>query len=252
MTDFLQRQNDTQTTQTDAQTTQTDAQTTQTEPETLAETRADAAVKAAYLTYEEGVEMHGEGNSWETTGSNRGPLVDEIQQDNSSKGEQWCGMFIGHSYQKAGIRSEIMDNLVFWSGYRLHMFFTEGKYIGGTFGSWWQPHRTAQIGSVTGEARKAALSSFNPRAGDVVLFRSDYSHVGMVTSYDPETGTLEVIEGNRGNRVQATVYDTGDGEITFIGRFNDSDYQPGGEVDSAVTNADHPTVEHSAGGGSIT
>ena len=216
----------------------------------LGQTRAEAAVKAAYLTYEEGVAQHGAGASWETTGSNRGPVVDEIQDANSSTGQEWCGMFIGDSYQKAGIREEIMSGLVFWSGYRLHLFFTQGRSLSGAFGQWWQTHQTTQLGSGTGQQRKAALDAFNPQPGDIALFRSDYSHVGMVTSYDSATGTLEIIEGNRGNRVQATAYDTGDGQITFLGRFNDSDYEPGGSVDAEVASAEMPQVSHGSSSGS--
>jgi hypothetical protein len=217
----------------------------------LSESRGAAAAKAGLLTYQEGVELYGAEGSWETDGSNRGTLVDEIQETNGSSGGQaWCGMFVGDSYQKAGIRQEIIDRLVFWSGYRLHLFFTQGRYIDGAFGDWWQAHQTSQIGSGTGDARKAKLDAFAPRAGDVVLFRSDYSHVGMVTGYDSSTGTLEVVEGNRGNRVQATAYDTGDGQITFIGRFNSSDYEPGGSVDREVSRT--PNVTHSgSGSGSI-
>ena len=36
--------------------------------------------------------------------------------------------------------------------------------------------------------RKEALDAFAPQPGDVALFRNDYSHVGMVDSYDPATG----------------------------------------------------------------
>ena len=215
-------------------------------PETVS--GGDAAVKAAYLTYQEGIEQYGTDGSWETTGSNRGTMVDEIQDTNNSTGQAWCGMFIGDSYAKAGIREEILTRLVFWSGYRLHLFFTQGKYIDGSFGEWCTDHRTTQLGSGTGESRKAMLDAFGPQAGDVVLFRSDYSHVGMVTSYDSETGTLEIIEGNRGNRVQATAYDTGDGQISFISRFNTSDYEPGGTVDAEVQGAEMPAVTHSGTG----
>ena len=222
-----------------------DAGASKSEPEQETElTGGDAAVKAAYLTYIEGVALHGAGNSWETTGSNRGPLVDAIQDANNSSGQEWCGMFIGDSYKKAGIREEILQGLVFWSGYRLHLFFTEGRDLNGPFGDWWKPHQTLQIGTGTGAQRKEKLDAFGPQPGDVALFRSDYSHVGMVTSYDSATGTLEIIEGNRGNRVQASVYDTGNGEITFLGRFNSSDYGPGSSVDEEVSSAPMPEVTH--------
>jgi hypothetical protein len=213
-------------------------------------TGGDAAVKAAYLTYQEGVAQHGEGNSWETTGSNRGPMVDVIQEANDSSGQEWCGMFIGDSYEKAGIRKEILERLVFWSGYRLHLFLTSGRHMEGAFGAWWQSHQTTQLGGGTGDQRKEKLDAFDPQPGDIALFRSDYSHVGMVTSYDSDSGRLEIIEGNRGNRVQATVYDTGDGEITFLGRFNESDYEPGGRVDEGVASAALPEVKHTTATGS--
>ena len=51
--------------------------------------------------------------------------------------------------------------------------------------------------------------------GDILLFRSDWSHVAMVDSYDPETGIIEALEGNSGNRVQATSFGTGFDQITF-------------------------------------
>jgi len=219
---------------------------------TLAEERGLAAVKAAHIEYLRGVELYGDDRSWETDGSNRGELVDEYQDTNDSTGQAWCGMFIGHSYEAAGIRPDILDRLVFWSGYRLHLFLTEGKYIGGSFGDWWQQHQTVQIGSQAGEQRKAALDGFNPKAGDIALFRSDYSHVGMVTEYDSETGDLFIIEGNRGNRVQANIYDTGDDQITFLGRFNDGDYGAGSEIEAGLAATDNPVVDYSSSdGGSI-
>jgi len=218
--------------------------------EPLHQERGAAAVKAAYLTYLAGVKAHGKQGSWETKGRNRGPLVDAIETDNHApqSGFEWCGMYIGHSYKKAGIRKEILRNLVFWSGHRLHMFFTQGRYIGGRFGRWWQQHKTLSLSSVSGNKRKALIDGFKPQAGDVALFRGDYSHVGMVTNYDSKTGKIEIIEGNRGNRVQANVYDNGDRQITFLGRFNDSDYTPGGSVDPNVSNAKDPIVKHGGSG----
>ena len=88
------------------------------------------------------------------------------------------------------------------------------------------------------------LADFNPQPGDIALFRSDYSHVAMVVGYDKETGELEIMEGNRSNKVQATEYLTGDNQITFLGRFNDSDYEPGGKVDSDLAAAKDPAVSH--------
>lgn len=86
------------------------------------------------------------------------------------------------------------------------------------------------------------MDAFSPKAGDVVLFRRDYSHVGMVDSYDPKTGELKIMEGNSGNRVKATTYGTGDEQITFIGRFNNSDF--GRKIDDELLNQATPNIRH--------
>ncbi|MCB9743719.1 MAG: peptidoglycan-binding protein [Alphaproteobacteria bacterium] len=217
--------------------------------------RGAMAAKSARIEYLRGRDVHGSG-SWETQGTNQGPLVNEFKQSNRAGANStyaWCGMFVGHNYKKAGIRDEILRNLVFWSGLRLHKFFTEGSYVATSqarAGSWWKPHQTTSLKGLTGSRRKAALDEFGPQEGDIALFRNDYSHVAIVTGYNRETGELQLIEGNRGNKVQATAYGTGDSEITFLGRFNDADF--GGETDSALNNAKNPVVNHSGASGGST
>jgi hypothetical protein len=210
---------------------------------TFTEERGELALRQAKLTYVEGREEVGTG-SWETRGSNSGELLDEINAANhSGSGLEWCGMYIGHAYKKAGIRPEILRALVFWSGYRLRLFFQKGVNVSKrSVGSFWQPHKHEDLPLNGGERRKEVLNSFAPRAGDIVLFRSDYSHVAMVSSYDSETGTLELMEGNSGNKVQATAFGADAGQITFIGRFNASDY--GGTVDQTLLNTSTPDVPH--------
>ena len=219
--------------------------------DTLTEERGAAAAKSARLTYTEGKDKHGAGNSWETYGANQGPMVNKIKEANSAGGNnsyEWCGMFCGYNYAKAGIRPEILQKLVFWSGYRLHLFFTQGKYIGGEFGSWCTGHKTSTLGSSTGADRKKKLDAFGPQAGDIVLFGSDLHHVAMVDSYDPATGNLEILEGNSGNRVRATIYGKNDDHIYFIGRFNDSDFGPGSTIDPTLAKAKDIDVKHNDGG----
>lgn len=219
----------------------------------MAGERAALAAKSARSEYLRGVAIHG-GGTWETNGSNRGPLVDEYMRAtfaNPADRHPWCGMFVGYQYEKVGIRTEMLRNLVFWSGYRLHLFFTQGKYIGRDAGDWWQPHHTADLRRLSGERRKAAVDAFNPVQGDIVLFRQNLSHVAIVSDYDASTGRLELIEGNRGDRVQATAYDDGDQELTFFGRFNDSDYEPGGSADAALLSAPDPSVRHTAARGGV-
>jgi lysozyme family protein/peptidoglycan hydrolase-like protein with peptidoglycan-binding domain len=220
--------------------------------------RGQAAAKSARLELKAGVKEHGAGASWETAGANKGPRVNKYKAANNGGGNnsyEWCGMFVGYHFKQAGIRQEILKNLVFWSGARLNKFFTGGGYIAtgqAKAGEWWQPHQSLSIGSVTGAVRKTKLDGFGPKAGDIALFRSDYSHVAIITDYDAKTGKLELIEGNRGNRVQATVYDTTRGDITYIGRFNESDFEPGGKVDDTLANAEDVDVNHTNVSGGTT
>lgn len=210
-----------------------------------AEKRGELAVRQARQTYVKGQSLYGEG-SWETQGSNKGPLIKELNQANHSNGSknyEWCGMYVGHSFEKAGIRPEILKSLVFWSGIRLHLFFTKGVDINNRkVGDFVKPHQYVRLNSGTEAKRKKAMTDFGPRAGDVVLFKSDYSHVGIVDHYDSKTGELMILEGNSGNRVRATTYDSGDKKISFIGRFNSSDF--GKDVDKNLKRSRTPKIDH--------
>ena|GEM_PF-6825337 len=210
----------------------------------LAEQRGELAVRQAKLTYMKGKQQVGAG-SWETRGRNSGPLLDEINAANyAGSGYEWCGMYLGHAYKKAGIRPEILRALVFWSGYRLHLFFTRGVNVNNRpIGSFWQPHQYKYLPLRGRTNRKKILEDFDPKPGDVVLFgASPYNHVAMVSSYNHETGVLELMEGNSGNRVQATAFGSNFGNISFIGRFNGSDY--GGPAASSLRDAKTPNVLH--------
>lgn len=226
-------------------------------PTGLAAERGSAAAKSAELQYQRGQGVHGTG-SWENLGSNEGTLVNEYEAANfagSGGGYEWCGMFVGYNYAKAGIRQEILQNLVFWSGYRLHEFLLNGTYVGtaqGRAGSWWAAHKTRELGGLVGNSRKQALDAFAPQAGDIVLFRSDYSHVAMVERYDAATGELYIMEGNASNKVMASGYGTDSDYISFIGRLNDADYQPGGAVDPTVAAAADPQIKYGGTNGGAT
>lgn len=211
---------------------------------TLAKERGELALRQAKLTYTKGREQVGSG-SWETRGSNSGHLIDELFKANhAGSGYEWCGMYVGHAYKKAGIRPEILRSLVFWSGYRLHLFFTRGVDVSNrAVGSFWQPHQYKDLPLNAGNRRREMLTEFDPKAGDVVLFGpSPFDHVAIVSSFNAETGVLELMEGNSGNRVQATAFGSTYGQISFIGRFNDSDY--GGAVDSNLQKSQTPNVSH--------
>ncbi len=220
---------------------------TDTNYDTLSEERGALAAKSGRLAYTEGKKTHGEG-SWESYGSNKGPWVNKFKGANYGGGNdnsyEWCGMYVGYNFARAGVRKEMLKHLVFWSGYRLHLFLTQGKYLDGKAGSWWTQHKTKSLAGLAGSSRKKALDGFGPQAGDIVLFRSDYSHVAMVDSYDSATGTLNILEGNRSNKVQATAYGDNDSQITFIGRLNDADFEPGGEPEQSLVDAKDVKVKH--------
>jgi hypothetical protein len=211
----------------------------------LNQSRGELAVRQGRLSYMEGQALHGDG-SWETYGTNQGPLITPIKEANRASGSdnyEWCGMYVGNAYKKAGIRDEIIKSLVFWSGYRLYSFFTKGVDVNNRkIGDFWETHNYTKLNFSNADTRKEALDEFSPQPGDILLFRSDYSHVAMVDSYDPATGIIEALEGNSGNRVQATSFGTGYDQITFIGRFNDSDY--GSSVDNNLLKQKTPNVEH--------
>lgn len=232
-----------------------------TSPDASVDARGEAAAKAARLMYTEGVQVHGSG-SWETQGSNWGPMIEQLKESNNAdsgswaQGLAWCGMFVGHQYSQVGIRDEIMDKLVFWSGLRLHAFFTEGKYIGGSDegpDQWWQPHHNVDLRGESSESkRKEMIDGFAPQAGDVVLFRQALDHVAIVSDYDANTGALSIMEGNRSNRVQATVYyPARDTSIAFFGRFNASDFEPQQGIDADLASAQDVQVTHTAASGGI-
>ena len=61
-------------------------------------------------------------------------------------------------------------------------------------------------------------------------------------SITEKTGELMILEGNSGNRVRASTYEKSNKKISFIGRFNDSDY--GTNVDKSLEKAPMPEVEH--------
>jgi hypothetical protein len=219
--------------------------TTLTHQKDLSSQRGELAVRQARINYLEGQALYGDG-SWERSGSNKGPLLTPMNKSNGASGREgyeWCGMYVGHAHAKAGIRPEILRANVFWSGHRLHLYFMKGVDVRHKkIGNFWQPHKTLSLHGLKGQRRKKALDGFKPRAGDIALFHANYTHVGIVDSYNSETGELMILEGNSGNRVRATTYDTGEGGITFIGRFNSSDYGP--SVDEKLFKKGTPEVNH--------
>lgn len=195
-----------------------------------------SAWHSARLEMAKGNARHGPG-SWETTGPNRGPLVDKyLVSVGLPPGEFWCGAFVGFHYLNAGFDGETFiapdwtpdareqpRKVIFQSAYRLRSYFvaSEGNYL------------EFPGAGLTEEARKewldTQLATFTPQPGDVLLMhttRGPFTHVGMVGGYDPATYELLVYEGNASDRAGAFVYNLllddekkGLNHFGLIGRF---------------------------------
>lgn len=199
-----------------------------------------SAWHSARLEIAKGTARHGSG-SWETTGRNRGPLVEKyLVSVGLPPGEFWCGAFVGFHYLNAGFDGETFiaadwtpdareqpRKQIFHSAYRLRLFFvsSEGNYV------------EFPGAGLTDEARKEWLdthvATFAPMPGDVLLMhsaRGPFTHVGMVGGYDPATYELVVYEGNASDRAGAFVYNLmlddatkGFRHFGLIGRFGRSE-----------------------------
>lgn len=95
------------------------------------------------------------------------------------------------------------------------------------------------------------LTPFAPQPGDILLCRTssgDYTHVGMVASYDAATYVLVTYEGNFGNRAGAWRWDLADPSdlgffrVNMIGRLAPDDFEEVCEVPPSGPSPD-PIVE---------
>ena len=62
-----------------------------------------------------------------------------------------------------------------------------------------------------------APENYTPKTGDLIFFQREGeetgNQMGIVSSYETETSTLRIIEGNSGNEVRENTYNIGDGRI---------------------------------------
>ena len=110
----------------------------------------------------------------------------------------WCAMFIAFCMHYAGIPRADMP-------------------IESSCGKW--------VRLLTERGMYAAADTCMPKPGDLVFFDYKYQglrdgwadHVGIVRSVDPETGTIETIEGAVRNAVRVLSYDSADPDILGFG-----------------------------------
>jgi hypothetical protein len=224
-----------------------------------------AAWHAARLEIARGHELHGAGKIWETAGSNRGPLVDQYIQafTKPATAPPWCGMFVGYNYLKAGFKtagqipaSQTTDGrpvprkTMFMSAVRLMLYLKGSDRPRIEF-----PTKKAAAQFTTRDACAAwldqHLKAFAPQPGDILLCHTssgDYTHVGMVASYDPATYALVTYEGNYGNRAGSWRWDLADPSdlgffrVNMIGRLAPEDFEELCEVPPEGPSPD-PIVE---------
>ncbi len=119
---------------------------------------------------------------YEFTGNNDNPEIDKYR-NGAANGQPWCASFVSWIYG-AGQNS---DNAA-------------------TFGY------DASVAGIRNKAESAGYyaqkGSYTPQAGDLMIQQNNASHVGMVTSVDPD-GTIHTIEGNSSDKVQRCTYAPG-------------------------------------------
>jgi hypothetical protein len=109
-------------------------------------------------------------------GSNRGPMIDQIEKRWGLSGQPWCAMFVAECCLRAGLTQ--------------------------------LPPHAAQPGvagwiawaQATGRIRLAD-ASYIPEKGD--LFCTGTTHIGFVAGYIPETKQIETLEGNSSDRLRS-------------------------------------------------
>jgi hypothetical protein len=124
----------------------------------------------------------------ESAGNNLGPALDRFEADYGFHGAPWCGIFVGHALQAAGLQV---------------------------------PHSVASVASILDLARsgdgpfeKGILPVSAIRPGDLVTFGGT-EHVAMVTSVDAQG--IHTIAGNTSqSNVSATTYSPS--EVTGVVR----------------------------------
>jgi len=230
--------------------------------------RALSAWHSARREISRGITQHGKGQPWEVPSrSNRGPVIDDYLRTVSgvASAAAWCGIFQGYNYIKAGFKTEgeipaawtpdgrpMGRKTIFLSASRLMLYFTKSgcKHL-------ILPAKDASSRPKT-RAECAAwlaanLNPFAPVPGDLVLFDTakQYSHVGMIASYDPATFELTTYEGNLSDRASAWRWDladpsaTGFYRVNLFGRFMPEDFDADPEV-PPESQSPEPVIE---GGG---
>ncbi len=125
------------------------------------------------------------GNGEQNYGNNRGPHVDRYRSnDGTGRGPggtgSWCASFASYCFVVAA--SDLRTKLAFKT----------------SRGAKALVNNAAKVGTVLEVPEPGALISWHryPKGGTITW----RGHVGIVASYDPDTDTLKVVEGNKDQR----------------------------------------------------
>lgn len=158
-------------------------------------TKMGIALSTAQKEWDKGVK--------ETKGRNRGPEVDKYAKAvGGIIGETWCGYFLGYAYKAAGLK----DPIALASTLRAKAYFGDAD----------SGRKLLDVGDKADPAKnKYTYNTLPIIPGDVVIFNEKgESHLGMVESYNSQTGVLVTLEGNSGGGVSSK----GDGSDTQVVR----------------------------------
>ena len=143
--------------------------------------------------------------------SNRVPNPPELPIQGHDKNYAWCAIFVAWCSEKAGLNNTIIGGTTNYDGTKL---WYKGK-------NWTQPYTTTcqthyeyytKLGRFI---EKNADNKVNnpPQMGDLILFLNNdgsyessgrkYGHIGIVESYNAETGDVTYIHGNNSTNVVA-------------------------------------------------
>ena len=132
-----------------------------------------------------------------------------MAEDGNRKGYTRYGQFAGDAYMDWD--AAFVNFCLYYAGIQESGLFPEetdsGKWLE-EFGKIREDH----------SAYLAVQNGYTPKAGDIVFFQRDQEEspvqMGIVTSYEEEGGTLQVIEGNSANAVKENSYQVQDSCIT--------------------------------------
>lgn len=115
--------------------------------------------------------------------------------------QPWCAAYVLYCMDKAGLLGTVLPSKA----------VCKKKYFEGV----------ANIAKYYQEKGnyKTRSSGYKPKEGDLIFFKSgNQNHIGIVTGYDPKSGTVYTSEGNSGDSVKNNAYSIKNSYIVGFGK----------------------------------